>query len=337
MTFKHYGQTCARITLGLATLGLAAMGAVRPAAAASWPDHPITLVVPFEPGGGTDSMARDLGRVLGEKVKQSVVIENRGGGGGTVGALKVAHAAPDGYTLLFVTSTFITHAAWEPESPYDPVNGYTPVAMIGRGPLMLVTNKQLGVHNVKELTAAAQRAPHGLDYCSAGPGSINHLAGELFHQRTGLPMVHVPYKGSGPATLDFLAGRTQVFFATVPTMLPNIKAGKVDLLAVTTSKRSPLFPDVPTLAEAGVANVDVSTWWGVVAPPGTPATVVDAINAAVNEVSAGPVLTERLKTEGASPERGTPGDFRKVLADELTMWKNVVATVNPAARQEQSK
>jgi tripartite-type tricarboxylate transporter receptor subunit TctC len=332
MISNRYARACSRIALALG-----ALWGTQSAQAAGYPDHPITMVVPFEPGGGTDSMARDLARVLGDKLHKSIVVENRGGGGGTVGAVRVARAAPDGYTLLFVTSTFITHAAWEPESPYDPVNGYTPVAMIGRGPLMLVTNKGLGVHSVQELEAAARKAPHGLDYCSAGPGSINHLAGELFRQRTQLPLTHVPYKGSGPATLDFLAGRTQIFFATAPTMLPNVQAGKVDLLAVTTRKRSPLFPDVPTLAEAGVPDVDVSTWWGVVAPPGTPRNVVDALNAAINDVSAGPVITKRLQTEGANPERGTPAEFKKVLGDELAMWKSVVATVNPETRKEKAE
>jgi tripartite-type tricarboxylate transporter receptor subunit TctC len=329
MSFKRTAQACARVAAVLA-----AVAAVHTARAADYPSHPITLVVPFAPGGGTDSMAREMGLALGQKLHQSVVIDNRGGGGGTIGAMRVAQAAPDGYTLLFVTSTFVTHAAWEADTPYDPVGGYTPIAMIGRGPLMLVVNKGLGVHDVAGLMAAAKRSPHGLDYCSAGPGSINHLAGELYHQRTNMPMVHVPYKGSGPATLDLLAGRVQVFFATVPTMLPNIKAGNVDLLAVTTPKRSALFPQVPTLVESGVPDMDVSTWWGVVAPPGTPPDVVAALNAAINEVSAGEVLTRRLETEGATPERGTPADFKKVLANELAMWKGVVASVNSTDRKE---
>ena len=290
-----------------------------------YPDKPIKLVVPFEAGGGTDIVARDLARDLSVELNQSVIVENRGGGGGSVGASFVAHAAPDGYTLLFATSTFATNAATQPPAGYDPEQSFVPVAMLGRGPLLLVVNKNLGLKNVADLIALARGKPGAINFCSAGIGSINHLAGELFKQRTHINMTHVPYKGSNPATVDFLAGRTQVFFATVPTILPQVKNGKVQLLAVTSESRSRLFPDTPALAETGVSGYDVGTWWGVMAPAGTPADRVVRINAAVNAAVQKGGVRQRLLDEGADIRQGTPADFAKTLSHELNTWRAVTA------------
>jgi tripartite-type tricarboxylate transporter receptor subunit TctC len=318
-TVKHFIEPCLKALLP-AGLMLACLSAM----AQSYPSKPITLVVPFAAGGGTDSIARDLAKTLGEKLGQAVVVDNKGGGGGIIGASSVAKALPDRYTLLFATSTLVTNAAAEANVPYDVVRDFAPVAMIGRGPLMVVTSKSLGVKNIAQLLAAAKARPEGLDFCSAGPGSINHLAGELFKQRTKANLTHVPYKGSGPATLDLLAGRVQLFFATVPTILPYVKDGRVDLLAVTGEKRSKLYADVPTMAESGVKEFSITTWWGILAPAGTPPAIVARLNQAVNDASAQDPVRARLLNEGADPASGTPADWGRTLGQELTMWRNVV-------------
>lgn len=296
------------------------------ASAQTYPTRPITLVVPFAAGGGTDSIARDVAKTLGDKLGQTVVVDNRGGGGGSIGATMVANAKPDGYTLLFATSTFVTNAASEINATYDVEKSYAPVAMIGRGPLFVVTSKELGVKNITQLRALGQARADGINFCSAGNGSINHLAGELFHQRSGLNMTHVPYKGSGPATVDLLAGRVQLFFATVPTILTHVQSNRVDLLAVTGAKRSPLFPDVPTMAEAGVPNFNITTWWGVLAPAKTPVALVNQLNQAINDVAAADLVRNRLVHEGADPISGSPADFKRALSSELALWKGVVKT-----------
>jgi tripartite-type tricarboxylate transporter receptor subunit TctC len=296
------------------------------AGAQNYPTRPITLIVPFAAGGGTDSIARDVAKSLGDKLGQTVVVDNRGGGGGSIGAGIVANGKPDGYTLLFATSTFVTNAAAEINASYDVEKSFAPVAMIGRGPLMVVTSKQLEVKNITQLRALGQASVEGINFCSAGNGSINHLAGELFHQRTGMKMTHVPYKGSGPATIDLLAGRVQVFFATVPTILTHVQANRVDLLAVTGKNRSPLFPNVPTMAEAGIKDFDITTWWGILAPAKTPPALVAQLNKAINEVAAQDPVRSRLVHEGADPISGSPADFKKSLSSELTLWKGVVKT-----------
>lgn len=292
--------------------------------AQSYPAKPVTLVVPFAAGGGTDSIARDVARALSDKLGQAVIVDNRGGGGGAIGANSVAKAQADGYTLLFATSTFITNAAAETSSPYNVETDFAPVSMIGRGPLLVVSSKELGAKNITQLRAMAQARPQGLDYCSAGNGSINHLAGELFRSRTQLNLTHVPYKGSGPATIDLLAGRVSLFFATVPTILPHVREGRVNLLAVTGQKRSPLFPDTPTMAESGVKDFNITTWWGVLAPAKTPKAIIDKLNLAINEAAAKDPVRGRLVHEGAEAISGTPADFQRALASELALWRGVV-------------
>lgn len=305
---------------------LAAVACIMPvlACAQNFPSKPIKLIVPFAAGGGTDSIARDMAHTLSDQLGQPVVVENHGGGGGSIGANMVAHADPDGYTLLFATSTFVTNAASEVSSTYDVEKSYAPVALIGRGPLLVVANKDLGVKSIADLRKAATEHPNELNFCSAGSGSINHLSGELFKQKANVQMTHVPYKGSGPATVDLLAGRVQVFFSTVPTILGQVKEGRVQLLAVTSDKRSPLFPDTPTMAQAGVPDFNISTWWGVLAPAGTPAPIVQQLNKAVNEAAAADLVRQRLTNEGANLFAGTPDDFGKALSAELALWRGVV-------------
>lgn len=288
-----------------------------------WPARPITLVVPFAAGGGTDSIARDIAKNMSDRLGQPVIIDNRGGAGGAIGANAVAKASADGYTLLFATSTFATNAAIESKLPFDSQKDFVPIAMIGRGPLLVVASKGLGVKSIAELIAAAKAKPEGLNYCSAGNGSINHLSGEMFRQKTGLNMTHVPFKGSAPATIELLSGRVDLFFATVPTIQTHLKDGKLSLLAVTSAKRSPLYPDLPTLNEAGVPGFAITTWWGVLAPAKTPAAVVNALNKAINDAAAAEPVKSRLLHEGADPIRMTPGAFGEELRKELALWRDV--------------
>ena len=289
-----------------------------------FPSKPITLIVPFVPGGGTDSIARDVGKLLSEKLEQTVIVDNKGGGGGAIGANFVAKAPADGYTLLFATSTFATNSSLESSLPFDPDRDFSPVALIGKGPILIVASKSLGVKNIRELLAYAKKKDSNLNFCSAGNGSINHLSGELFKAKTGISMTHIPYKGSGPAVIDLVAGRTQVFFSTVPTILPFVKQKSVDLLAVTGNKRIALFPSIPSTQEAGIKDYDVSTWWGILAPANTPKAVVERLNQAINEITAQDQLKERFISEGASIERETPQEFQSTLRKELAMWKSLV-------------
>ncbi len=307
----------------MASIGLTPLMATQANAQQAYPSRPITLIVPFAAGGGTDSIARDIAKSLADKLGQPVVVDNKGGGGGSIGANMVAKAQADGYTLLFATSTFVTNAVTEGTAPYQVDKDFAPVALIGRGPLLVVANKEMGVKTLAQLRTAVAARAQGVNFCSAGNGSINHLAGELFRQKTKLDMTHVPYKGSGPATLDLLAGRVQLFFATVPTILPYVQDHRVELLAVTGAKRSALFPTTPTLAESGLGNVDITTWWGVLAPANTPKAIVDKLNQAINEAAARDPVRSRLVHEGAEAISGSPADFQRTLGHELTQWRDV--------------
>ena len=285
---------------------------------------PITLVVPFAPGGGTDSLARELGKLLGDKLGQPIIVDNRGGAGGAIAAAAVSQAKPDGHTLLFITSTFVTVAATDRKLSYDIQKDFSPIAMLGRGPLLLVVNKETGITSVAQLIESAKKKPDSLNYVSAGQGSINHLAGELFVQRTGTKMTHVPYKGSGPATMDLIGGQAQIFFATVPTIIGQVKGDKVRLVATTTSIRSKLFPNVPTIQESGVRDFNVETWWGIVGPPGLPADIVKILNKAINDAAANEEMRKRFESEGADAFIGTPADLATALGSELEGWRKVV-------------
>lgn len=312
-----------KISLCGALIAAMALPPLTLAAQPVYPSRPITMIVPFSAGGGTDSIARDMARNMADRLGQPVVIDNRGGAGGAIGADIVAKAKPDGYTVLFATSSFATNAAITVDLPYDAVKSFTPVAMIGRGPLLVVASPQLGVKRMADVIAVAKTRPGGLNFCSAGNGSINHLAGEMLRQKAGLQMTHVPFKGSSPATVELLSGRVDLFFSTVPTILPFVRDGKLPVLAVTSAQRSPLFPGVPTMAEAGIASFDVSTWWGVLAPAKTPAAIVEALHRAINDAAAAEPVKGRLVSEGADPVQLTPAAFGQELGKELALWRAV--------------
>jgi tripartite-type tricarboxylate transporter receptor subunit TctC len=301
------------------------LGLTAPVSAQSFPQkRAITLVVPFAPGGGTDAIARDLAKPLADKLGVPVVVDNKGGAGGAIAAQQISQAKPDGHTLLFVTSTFVTAAATDRKLPYDVNKDFSPISKLGSGPLLLVVNPQTGITQVAGLIDNAKRNPNSLNYVSAGQGSINHLSGELFAQRTGTQMTHIPYKGSGPATMDLIGGQAQIFFATVPTILSQVKAGKVKLIATTSKSRTKLFPDVPTVMESGVKSFEVGTWWGIVGPKDLPADIVAILNRAINESTATEALVKRFEEEGAERFAGTPAEFGSSIKHELNGWRKVV-------------
>jgi tripartite-type tricarboxylate transporter receptor subunit TctC len=287
--------------------------------------RPITLVVPFPPGAGTDSLARELAQHLSVQLGRIILVDNKGGAGGAIATAGVAKAPADGNTLLFLTSSFVTHAASDPSVSYDILKDFSSIAMLGRGPLMVVSSLESGIKSLSELNARAQAQPGLVTYCSAGPGSINHLAGQMYALQAGISMTHVPYKGSGPALVDLLAGRTQIFFSTVPTIRAQLKEGRVNLLALTSKERSPLFPDTPTVSDSGLPAYGASTWWGIGGPAGLASEFIANLNAAINAVS--PKLGARLESEGASLVQISPQAFHGVMAQELKNWKSVVASM----------
>ena len=323
--FHSFFSICHMKILAFLVVSLLAPLSITTVVAQSFPQkRAVTLVVPFAPGGGTDAIARDLAKPLADKLGVPVVVDNKGGAGGAIAAQQIAQAKADGHTLLFVTSTFVTAAATDRKLPYDVIKDFTPIAKLGSGPLLLVVNPQTGINQVAGLIDNAKRNPDALNYVSAGQGSINHLSGELFAQRTGIKMTHVPYKGSGPATMDLIGGQAQIFFATVPTILNQVKAGKVKLIATTSKSRSKLFPDVPTVMESGVKSFDVGTWWGIVGPKDMHPDIVATLNRVINESSASDSLVKRFEEEGADRFAGSPSEFGTSLRYELDGWRKVV-------------
>jgi tripartite-type tricarboxylate transporter receptor subunit TctC len=290
----------------------------------AWPAKPIRLVVPFPPGAGTDTVARFVAQKLGETLQASVVIDNRTGAGGAIGAAEVAKADPDGYTLLFVASPFTTVAAASRQAAYDPVHQFVPVAPIAVGPLAFVVNPDVPAATMREFIDYAKRHPAKLNYGSAGPGSVNHLALELFMARTGTLVTHVPYRGIADATKDLLGGQLQAMTASIPAALPLAAEKRVRVLAVTGEKRIPQLPDVPSWQEQGVANANVVNYWGIVAPAGTPRDVVAALNGAVQKVLAQPDVKARLEREGAELAAGPPERLGTLIERDLAGWRRLI-------------
>jgi tripartite-type tricarboxylate transporter receptor subunit TctC len=309
--------------LSAAALALALVAAVV-AQVPAYPAKPIRLVVPFPPGAGTDTVARFVAQRLGDAMKATIVVDNRTGAGGAIGAAEVAKAEPDGYTLLFVAGPFTTVAAASKSAAYDPVGQFAPVAPIAVSPLVFVVNADLPARTMREFIALAKREPGKLNYGSAGPGSINHLALELMNARAGTVVVHVPYKGIAPATLDLLSGQIQAMTGTVSATLPYIAEKKVRALAVTGARRAPLLPDVPSWQEEGVPDANVINYWGIVAPAGAPPAVIARLNAEVNRVLAQPEVKDRLAREGAEIVAGPPERLGAIVQTDLEAWKKLI-------------
>ena len=303
---------------------LLAVSFAAPAQTPAYPGKPIRLIVPFPPGAGTDTVARLVAQRLGEALGVPLVVDNRTGAGGAVGAAEAARADADGYTLLFVAGPFTTVAAASRNPGYDPVKQFVAVAPIAAGPLAFVVNPAVPANTMKEFLALAKQKPGVLNYGSAGTGSINHLALELLKARTGTDIVHVPYKGIAPATLDLLSGQIQAMTASIPATLPLLAQNKVKVLAVTGTRRARLLPDVPSWEEAGVANADVVNYWGIVAPAGTPHDIVIRLNWEVLRILAQADVRDRLEKEGAELIPGPPEKLAALIEADLRNWKKLI-------------
>ena len=294
-------------------------------AAANYPDKTLRLIVPFPPGGGNDILARTLGQRLTEVVSQQVVVDNRGGAGGALGATIAAGGTPDGYTLfLGSVGNLAQNPALKANLPYNPVRDFAPAALVATSSFILAVHPSVQAKSVQELIGLAKASPGKLNYASAGTGSSLHMAGELFKYATGTDMLHVPYKGTGPAMADLVSGRVQLIFSTMPPALPQIKNGKLRALGVTTAKRAAAAPDVPTIAESGVKGFNVSNWQGVLAPAKTPAAIVGRLNQHILAALKQPGMTEALAAQGLEPAGGTPGDFSVLMKSEIAKYTQVV-------------
>lgn len=294
--------------------------------AQDYPSKPVRFVVPFAPGGTTDVLARLVGERLSASLGQQFVVDNKPGAGGNVGTAQVAKAEPDGYTLLMGTvGTHAINASIYPSLPYDPVQDFAPVTLVATVPNVLVVNPEVPANSVAELIALAKEKPGELNFASSGNGSSIHLSGELFKAMTGVDIVHVPYKGSGPAVIDLLGGQVQMMFDNLPSSAPQIKAGKLRPLGVTSKERSPTLPDVPTIAEAGVPGYEALSWFGVLVPAGTPEAIVAKLRDEIAEALADPAMRERFAELGAVPVGDTPAEFADFISAETAKWAKVVA------------
>lgn len=295
------------------------------AMADTYPSRPIRLVAPYPPGGATDVLARLLGKQLGERLGQPVVVENRAGAGTAIGAGYVAKAAPDGYTLLLTagTTTFTINPAIQDHLPYDPIKSFEPIGFATRLPLVLIANPKAGIHNLRDLVAKAKAAPGKYSYGSFGQGSTAHFAGELLWNSASVKLVHVPYKGSAPAMNDLIGGQIPLAIDTVTAAAPQIKAGKIQALAVTTARRSAQLPNVPTAAEAGIPGVDIDAWSIVAAPRGLPDDVRVKLTNALRDTLADPATRKQLVESGFEPRYGTPAQAQAQIESELPMMRAV--------------
>jgi len=294
--------------------------------AQAYPSKPIRLVVPYPAGGPLDIMARAIGQKLTEAWNQPVVVDNRAGAGGNIGADLVAKAAPDGYTLLMgAVATQAINPALYSKIPYDAAKDFAAVALVAQVPNILVVNPAVPVKSVHELIELARAKPGTLNFASGSTGSTGHLAGELFKTMAGVDMVHIPYKGAAPATTDLLAGQVQLMFDNLANALPNVKAGKLRALAVTTLARSPAVPELPTIAESGLPGFDLSTWFGLLVPAGTPPEIVAKLNAEVVRALNASDMRERLQRMGAEPPaNNTPEHFAVFIRSEAAKYAKVV-------------
>jgi len=306
-------------------LAAATLLAIAPTVSAQdYPTKPIRVIVPFAPGGGSDFIARFMAQRLSELLGKPFVIENKPGAGGNLGTEQGVRAAADGYTLTLIASSYTVNPAIH-KLNFDPVNEVTPIIQLSRGPLLVLVNPSLGASTLQDLIAMAKKKPGEIMYASSGQGSIIHAATELFNLKAGIKMIHVPYRGTGPALTDTLAGQTQVFFSSAATALPHVQSGTLKALAVTTAKRLPALPNVPTVAEAGLPGYEVDLWHGLIAPKGLPRTIVDKINKAANESLTLKDTAEKLATDGVAPAGGTPEQFMATIRKEIDLWKKLAA------------
>lgn len=316
-----------RITAAvLAALSLSVASAATFAQSA-YPNKPIRLIVAFPPGGSTDIIARVVGQKLGERLGTQVVIDNRGGAGGTLGTEIAAKANPDGYTLTMgTTSTHVIAPAAYGKLKYDAVKDFEPITLVASTPYLLVVHPGVKANNLKEFIALAKSQPGKLNYASAGTGSTTQLAMEMLKTSAGIDVVHIPYNGNGPAGTATMGGQVQALFGSMPAVLPHAKSGKLRALAVGTAKRSPALPEVPTVAESGFPGFEVSLWMGFFAPKGTPAPILKQLQGELTKIAQSPEMKEQFERNGASPVTNTPAEMNKLIKTELDKYSKVIKT-----------
>src|SRR5262245_62072945 len=294
----------------------------------SWPSRPVRMILPFPPGGGTDILGRLIAERLSASLGQPVVTENRGGAGGNVGAEAAAHSAPDGYTIVLVAPSLAISPSLYSRLNYDPVKDFAPISLVATVPNVMLTHPAVEAQTLKEFIALARSRPGAMNYGSGGAGTSNHLAGELFNIVTGVKLVHVPYKGVNLAMQGVLAGEVHLVFIGIPAALPHIKAGRLRALALVAPQRSPALPEVPTAAEAGLKDFEVTTWYGVMAPAGTPRPIVARLNGELTKIMQTPDTKERLAALATDPLTSTPEEFGAYLKKEIAKWGEVVRKAN---------
>ena len=315
-----------RRVLAFGAAGLASLvaGSVASAAEAGYPTKPIRLVVGYPPGGGADILARIIAPRLAAIVAQGIVVENKAGAGQNIGASVVAHSAPDGYTLLFSSSALTVNGSLYRNLNYDPKYDFTPVALVGRAPNLLVTRADSDLKSYADLVARAKSAPGNLNFSSSGAGSTQHLAGELLNKRAQISTIHVPYKGTAPSMTAILAGEADFSFVNVQSAKPFVEDGRMRALAITSTERSPLFPKVPTMEELGQNNFDVSAWYGLLAPAHTPIGIVETLNKAVNQVISQPDVRQQMISSGIDVRPATREQFNELLQREYAQWAQLI-------------
>jgi tripartite-type tricarboxylate transporter receptor subunit TctC len=311
-----------RLTL-LAAAGVLLALAAPAAAQSDYPNRPVRLIIPFPPGGSNDVVGRMIGTQLSDKLGKQVIIDNRAGASGVVGTEIVSKAPADGYTLQVIS---LAHAVnpWLYKLPYDPVKDFAPIGVMGSGPNVVVVHPSLPVNSIKDLIALAKKQPGELQYASAGIGSFQHLGGELFKLEAGVDILHVPFKGGGPAMIDVVGGHTKVMFSSLVQTTPHIKTGKLRALGVGSKERSKVLPDVPSVAEAGVPTYEAVNWWGIVAPAGTPQPIIDKVHAALTAAQDSPEVEKQFASEGAVVVKKSPAEFGAFMAGEMKKWEQVV-------------
>jgi tripartite-type tricarboxylate transporter receptor subunit TctC len=290
----------------------------------AYPTKPITLVVTYPPGGGADAMARLLAPKMGEALGQTVVVENRGGASGQIGAAAVAKANPDGYTLMLDASSFSVNPSLYPKLPYDSLKAFQPIGVVALFPNVVLVNANFPAKNMSELTAAARKAKDAVSYASSGNGSAQHLAGALFESAAKVDMIHVPYKGGGPALNDVIGGQVPLFFGNLASTLQHVQSGKLKALAVTSSKRSPILPDVPTLSESGLKGAEIYEWNAVFAPANTPEPVIKKLAAAFQQALDAPEVKARVAQLGGELQKSSPEQARTFIEQQVNLWGKVV-------------
>jgi tripartite-type tricarboxylate transporter receptor subunit TctC len=317
-----------RLAIAAAALALAPLSGLAQTAAAgaaAWPTRPIKLIVPFAPGGSNDILARALATKLTQYYGQSVIVENKAGGGGTTGTEFVAKSAPDGYTIMIASGSLTTNAASGKKLGYDPVKDLTPIGMIGATPFVIVVGNDVKANTLGDFLTLARAKPGAVNYGTAGIGGINHLGTELFSAAAKIQMTHVPYKGIGPAFTDHMGGQLQMSLPTLASALPHIRSGKMRALAVTSAQRSPIAPEIPTVAEAGLPGFKLEVWFGLLGPGNLPPAVLKRLNEGLNAVLSQPELKELLAREAATTRPGTPDEFGVEVRSEIVRWTKLIS------------